>query len=109
MASPPTCSVRTPRVSLTAMDDLDFFAAKGKHAEAGNERKRRGDEDRHVIAAKRIESHPGEPGAKQGAEPGARIERAVDAGNRAPAIKVHDESGDEHNVAAEQNAEDERE
>src|SRR5436190_20371772 len=98
MASPPTCSVRTPRVSLTAMDDLDFFAAKGKHAEAGNERERRGDEDRHVIAAELIERHPGKPGAKQGAEPGARIERADNAGHGAPAVEIHDDSGDERHV-----------
>src|SRR5436190_16215561 len=100
MASPPTCSVRTPRASLTAMDDFDFFMGKGKHAEAGHERERCGDEDRHVIAAECIEGDTGKPGTDQRAKSGAGIERADDAGHRARAVEVHNERRHERHVAA---------
>src|SRR5690348_17259168 len=91
IASPPTCSVRTPRASLTAIDDFDFLAANGNHAESSEEGKRGGDEDRHVVGTERVERGAGEPRADQGAEAGAGIERADDAGHRARTIEVHDD------------------
>src|SRR5713101_7592740 len=82
IASPPTCSVRSPRASLTAMGDFDFLSDKGYHAERGEEGKRGGGEDRQVIRAERIERRAGEPRPEERADAGAGIEAADDAGDR---------------------------
>src|SRR5207248_8926327 len=108
IASPPTCSVRTPRASLTAIDDFDFLAANGNHAEGGNEGKRGGDEDRHVVGAECVECGAGKPGADERAEARAGVERADDAGYRARAVEVHDDGGHERDVGAVADAEHQR-
>src|SRR6266496_2342049 len=91
IASPPTCSVRTPRASLTAMGDFGFLSDKRDHAESGEEGKRCGGEDRQVVRAERIERRAGEPGPDQRADARPGIERADDAGDRARAVKIHDD------------------
>src|SRR5258708_23774117 len=89
IASPPTCSVRTPRASLTAMDDVVFLPDKGREAEGSKERERRGGEDRQVVGAGRIEGRAGKPRPEQRADSRAGIEPADDARERAPAVGIH--------------------
>src|SRR3954471_13042965 len=105
IASPPTCRVRTPRESVTAMDELGFLADKGNDAQGGEEGERGGGEDRHVVAAERIEGHAGEPRADQRAEAGAGVEAADDAGHGARAVEVHDDGRAERDVGAVADAE----
>src|SRR4051812_15221760 len=99
IASPPTCSVRYPRASLTAMGDL-VFLDKRDDGESGKEGKPGGGEDGHVVRAERVEGRAGEPRPEQRADAGAGIEAADDARHRARAVKVHDDGRQQRHVGA---------
>src|SRR5690242_2336067 len=101
IASPPTCSVRTPRDSLTAMEDFGF-ANEQRHAARGKEGECRAGEDRHVVAAEPVEGDAGEPGADQRADPGAGIGETDDSGHRPRSVEIHrDRRGQRHEAAVE--------
>src|SRR5512145_1260258 len=94
IASPPTCSVRTPRDSLTAIEGLPFLAMHERsNACRGREREQRARGNRRLIAAPRVVGDAGEPRAEQRADAAAGIEAADDAGHRARPIKVHHDGG----------------
>src|SRR6476660_3851878 len=105
MASPPTCSVRMPRASLTAMDDFDFLAGNGDHEKGGNEGQRGRNQNRQRVRTVGIERGAGEPRADECAEAGTRVEGADDAGHRARAVEIHDDGRHERDVSAVADAE----
>src|SRR5947209_6005305 len=109
MASPPTCSVRTPRESLTAMGELFFLAEERGNGRGSEEGKESGGEDRRIVAAQRVEGRTGEPRPDQRADAGAGVEAADDAGDVARAIEVHDDGRQQRHVGAVAGAEDDGE
>src|SRR5258706_15997284 len=109
IASPPTCSVRTPRASLTAMDDVAFLPDKGREAEGSKEREGGGGEDRQVVGAERIERGARKPRPEQRADAGPGIEAADDARNPTPAVEIHHDRRDQRHRGALAQAEDQRE
>src|SRR5260221_14486829 len=109
IASPPTCSVRTPRASLTAMDEVGFLPDKGNDAAGCEKGERGGGEDRQVIGTERIEGHAREPGAEQRADAGAGIEGADDSRDRKRDIEIHYDRGDQRHIRAEAHAKKQRE
>src|SRR5688500_20178913 len=106
IASPPTCRVRTPRDSLTAMDGLPLAilersTTEGQDADRGREGEQRAGRDRQVIAAERVVGHAGEPGSDQRAEAAAGIEGADDPRYGARPVEVHHDGRQQRDVRAE--------
>src|SRR5687768_2630715 len=99
IASPPTCSVRSPRASLTAIGGVPL-AIERNHARGGGEREERARGDRRLIRAERVVRGAREPGADERAEAGAGIEAADDAGHRARAVEIHDDRRQERHARA---------
>src|SRR5690348_14453825 len=92
IASPPTCSVRMPRASLTAMALLGLFMlAQGDDAARGKEGEQRAREDRRRVRAERVVRRAGKPRPQQRADSRSRVKEADDARHGARAVQVHDD------------------
>src|SRR5690606_22454390 len=110
IASPPTCSMRTPRESLTAMGGLRRATDEQRQDRRGRKEGEGGaSEDGHVVAAERVVRRAGQPRANERAQATSCIQAANDSRYRSSAVKIHDDCRQESDARSVERAEGERE